>query len=54
MSFVPPFAIITGSKMILLQCIFFNAFETDRITFVEWSMPILIASGLISLLENKI
>ena len=41
----PPFATITGSKTILLTFIFSNELETELITFLECSMPILIAFG---------
>ena len=50
----PPFAIITGSKIILETLIIFSELITDLITLSEWSMPILIASGFISLQVNSI
>ena len=48
-SFAPPLAIITGSNIIFLTFIFNRDLITSFTTFSEWSIPILIASGLISL-----
>ena len=53
-NFVPPFATITLSRTILLTLIFLRELITYSITLVECNIPILIASGLISLAVNKI
>ena len=53
-SLVPPLATITGSKIILETFIFFNELITALMTFTECNIPILIASGLISLELNSI
>ena len=45
----PPLEIITGSKIIFLTLIKFKALITILITLDECNIPILIASGLISL-----
>ena len=45
-------ATITGSKIIFFTFILFKDFITALITLAEWSIPILIASGLISF-EDK-
>ena len=50
---VPPFATITGSSTIFFTRILLIDLTTASITFVECSIPILIASGFISL-ELKI
>ena len=54
MSLAPPFATITGSKIIFLVLIFFNPRITFFIISSECNMPILTASGLISLAVKRI
>ena len=53
-SLVPPFATITGSSTIFFIFIFLIDLTTESITFVECNIPILIASGFISLELNII
>ena len=51
---MPPFATITGSRIIFFTLIFFKEFITVSITFFECNIPIFIASGLISFEVNSI
>ena len=53
-SLAPPLAAITGSKIIFFTFIFLKDFNTALITSTEWSIPILITSGLISFDVNSI